>query len=241
MTAPARYSTDFRTVDLIARGVTTIVRCPVYRAGELAIPTSGTVTIYDETYAAIVTAASVTITDGVATYSVAGATTTGRVLSDGWRIAWSLALPDAATYVAENSAALCRHVPQMPVSEAAIFARVPSLAPDSPGRISTRRDYSTTLEDAWTQIREMLLAKGRRHELVVTATRLREPMLLLVLSLIFEDLATGMQDGSAMRATATEYRRQFSLAWGALSFEYDVDDDGEADTRQGTGGTMWLY
>lgn len=241
MATPARYSTDFRTVDLIARGVTTIVRCPVYRAGALATPSAGTVTIYDDANTAIVTAANVTITDGVAVYSVAGATTTGLTLSDGWRISWSLTLPDAAVYVAENSAALCRHVPQMPVAEAAIYARVPALNPDNPGRISTRRDYSSTLEDAWTQIREMLLAKGRRHELIVTATRLREPMLLLVLALVFEDLATGMQDGSAHRATATEYRRQFSLAWGALSFEYDQDDDGQPDRRETTGATTWLY
>ena len=240
MAIAARYSTDFRTADLIRRGVTTTLRCALYRAGSLVSPTAATVSIYDETGATVVSAANATVASSVATYDVAGATTTGRTLSDGWRVSWSLTMPDGA-HVAENNAILARHVPHCPVSERDLWARVPSLDPDGSGRISTRRDYSVTIDDAWTQIQDQLLAKGRRHELVVTATQLREVTLLLALACVFEDLAAGLQDGSAMRLTASDFRRQYASTWASLSFDYDTDDDGAPDERGSAPRTVWLY
>ena len=241
MPLATRYSTDFRVADLVRRGVTTTLRCALYRGGSLVVPVSGTVSVYDAAGTAIVTAAAVPPADGVATYDLLGTATAGLELQDGWRVSWSLTMPDGVVHVAENNAILCRHVPHCPVSERDIWSRVPSLHPDSSGRISTRRDYSTTIDDAWVQIQDALIGRGRRHELVVTATQLREVTLLLVLALVFEDLAAGMQDGSAMRLSAADYRRQYAAVWSALSFDYDSDDDGTPDTRTSAPSTVWLY
>lgn len=241
MALATRYSTDFRVADLIRRGVTTTLRCAMYRGGSLVAPVSGTVSIYDQAGTAIVTAAAAVVADGVATYDVLGTTTASLQLREGWRVSWSLTMPDGVVHVAENNAILARHVPHCPVSERDIWSRVPSLHPDSSGRISTRRDYSTTIDDAWVQIQDGLLSKGRRHELVVTATQLREVTLLLCLALIFEDLAAGMQDGSAMRLSAADYRRQYATMWAQLSFDYDSDDDGTPDTRASAPQTVWFY
>ena len=241
MALATRYSTDFRVADLIRRGVTTTLRCAMSRGGSLVAPVSGTVSIYDQAGTAIVTAAAAVVADGVATYDVLGTTTASLQLREGWRVSWSLTMPDGVVHVAENNAILARHVPHCPVSERDIWSRVPSLHPDSSGRISTRRDYSTTIDDAWVQIQDGLLSKGRRHELVVTATQLREVTLLLCLALIFEDLAAGMQDGSAMRLSAADYRRQYATMWAQLSFDYDSDDDGTPDTRASAPQTVWLY
>lgn len=241
MALATRYSTDFRVADIIRRGVTTTLRCAMYRGGSLVVPASGTISVYDEAGTTIVSAAAVTVADGVATYAVLGSATSALDLGDGWRVSWSLTMPDGIVHVAENNAILARHVPHCPVSERDIWSRVPSLHPDSSGRISTRRDYSTTIDDAWVQIQDGLISRGRRHELIVTATQLREVTLLLCLALIFEDLAAGMQDGSAMRLSAADYRRQYAAAWANLSFDYDDDDDGTPDKRSAPPKTVWLY
>ena len=241
MPIATRYSTDFRVADLIRRGVTTTLRCAMYRGGSLVAPTAATVSIYDEAGSVIVSTAAATVADGIAVYDVLGTTTAGLDLGDGWRVSWSLTMPDGTVHVAENNAILCRHVPHCPVSEREIWSRVPSLHPDSSGRISTRRDYSTTIDDAWIQIQDALLSRGRRHELIVTSTQLREVTLVLCLALIFEDLAAGMQDGSAMRLSAADYRRQYAAAWAGLSFDYDSDDDGTPDARASAPRTVWLY
>jgi hypothetical protein len=241
MALATRYSTDFRVTDIIRRGVTTTLRCAMYRGGSLVVPVSGTISVYDEAGTTIVSAAAVTVADGVATYAVLGSATSALDLGDGWRVSWSLTMPDGIVHVAENNAILARHVPHCPVSERDIWSRVPSLHPDSSGRISTRRDYSTTIDDAWVQIQDGLISRGRRHELIVTATQLREVTLLLCLALIFEDLAAGMQDGSAMRLSAADYRRQYAAAWANLSFDYDDDDDGTPDKRSAPPKTVWLY
>lgn len=241
MALATRYSTDFRVADIIRRGVTTTLRCAMYRGGSLVVPVSGTISVYDEAGTTIVSAAAATMADGVATYAVLGSATSALDLGDGWRVSWSLTMPDGIVHVAENNAILARHVPHCPVSERDIWSRVPSLHPDSSGRISTRRDYSTTIDDAWVQIQDGLISRGRRHELIVTATQLREVTLLLCLALIFEDLAAGMQDGSAMRLSAADYRRQYAAAWANLSFDYDDDDDGTPDKRSAPPKTVWLY
>ena len=61
MALATRYSTDFRVADLIRRGVTTTLRCAMYRGGSLVVPVSGTVSVYDAAGTAIVTAAAVAV------------------------------------------------------------------------------------------------------------------------------------------------------------------------------------
>lgn len=239
MAVPVQYSARLDLPDLIERGRTTTLRCRVYRAGSLATPSSGTVSIYSADETAIVDAQAVTTTSGSATYDVAGATTSSLDLEDGWRVVWTLAMPDGRTYDYRNEAALVRHAPAPVVTEQVIYARVPSLNPVGQAPISARQDYSTTIDEAWTEISTRLLRAGRRPWLVISPSRLREPHLLLTLALVYEDLAGRVNPAHAEMARS--YREQYEQSWARLELVYDYDDDGDADDQPATArGSLWL-
>ena len=80
------YQVRFPLPSLLERGIDTVIKAPVYQSGALVAPSAGTVTIYDDSNTARVSAAAVTITDSVATYTVTAGTTSGLTLADGWRV-----------------------------------------------------------------------------------------------------------------------------------------------------------
>ena len=85
------YQVRFPLPSLLERGIDTTIKAPVYQAGALVAPSAGTVTIYDETNTAKVSAAAVTIAGSEATYTVTAGTTSG--LTSDYRPAWSLPSP----------------------------------------------------------------------------------------------------------------------------------------------------
>lgn len=239
MAVPVQYSARFDTVDLVERGRTTLLRCRTYRAGTIASPSSGTVSIYDSTNTLVVSAAAATVSDGWATYSLLGSVTSALDPADGWRIEWSLVMPDGNTHSYRNEAALCRCVPSPVVTEAVLYARVPSLDPSHPAAISSRAEYSDLIDEAWVDVTNRLLAGGNRVELVLSPSSLREPHLLLTLSLIYEDMAGRLNP--AHMDMARSYREQFEASWKRLDLRrYDTNDDGEPDTRRSARGSIWV-
>jgi hypothetical protein len=69
---------------------------------------------------------------------------------------------------------------------------------------------------------------------------LRETLMLLTLTGIFEDFATRLTEGFAIQAA--EYRRQYMAERAGLSFEYDLADTGRSDGRRkrSASPTVWL-
>ena len=212
------------------------LQCPVYRGGQLVAPTGGTVTLYDDGNNVIVNAQTVTISNSIASYSVSGATTSGLDLARGWRVEWSLTMPDGLAHTFRNEAGLVRCVPFPVVSELALYRRCPALDPAGPACITRSTDYQPAIDDAWITIRNRLDELGTRVELIVSPTRLRESHILLTLAVIFDDLASR---NPAHQATAESYRKQFEAAWARSSIEIDTDDDGEGDTVRPTRPPLW--
>ena len=251
MPRPVDYAPRFEVVDLVQRGLTTLLACPVYRSGELAVPTQAgsTVTIYDESGTAVVSAAAVTVTDGVATYALLGSTTSSAAvtvtdgvatysllgsttsaleLGRGWRIEWALLMPDGIVHTFRAEAGLVRCAPSPVIADPALFARVPSLNPRGPGQpLTSRTSYQGAIDDAWIRLRNDLDQVGHRVELVVSNTALREPHLLLTLSAIFADLAAR---NPAHQMQADKYHEQYTAAMARAVLAVDTDDDGDGDT-----------
>lgn len=223
----------------IIRGRDTILQCPVYLSGALVAPNSGTVMVYDEADAEIVSAAAVTITGSIARYTVTGATTTALELSDGWRVEWTLVLT-TGTITPRNEAALVRTALYPVVTDADIVRRVKSLDPGGTAPITAQTTYQDYLDEAWTTIVLRLIGMGRRPWLVLSPSALRGVHLELTLAFIFEDLASRLQ--SAYEVRAQQHRAAFEAAWKTLTFRYDVDDDGSAEGQGRTSGpgTLWF-
>jgi hypothetical protein len=236
---PTLYSARFDCPDLLQQGRDETVQCRMYRAGAPVAPTEAgsTVTIYDEDGDEVVSAEDVTVADSVATYDVDAAITASLDCSRNWRIAWSLVMPDGVVHLVENRAALVRRVPHPNVTEAALYARCPALDPASPTCISSRTEYSSTIDEAWFAIINRLVESDLRIEDVVNPPSYREVHLCLALSMIFQDLATRLN--AAYRDIAADWRAQYEAAWGRLSPEIDTDDDGIADDIGSARGPIW--
>ena len=155
------YQVRFPLPSLLERGIDTVIKAPVYQAGALVAPSAGTVTIYDETNTARVSAAAVTITDSVATYTVTAGTTSGLTLADGWRVEWSLTV-SGGTVRAVNEASLVRQIVRPMISDVDIFRRVPALDPSSASVITSESNYQDYIDEANTEIQLRLISAGRR-------------------------------------------------------------------------------
>lgn len=235
--AEVLYTARFQLPTLIERGRANLIQCPVYRAGALVQPSSGTVAIYDQTNTAVVSAAAVTITSSIAGYSYNPAST--LTCCEGWRVEWALVMLDGVTHTFRNEAALVRNLPSPSVTEADLYRRVSSLDPSGTAPISKSADYADKIDEAWVHICNRLIEAGNRPNLIVSPSALRDAHLLLVLAMIFEDFATRLN--AAYIEQARLYRDQFAAAWGRVRLTYDLGDDGAADIgKKATQSTVWL-
>jgi hypothetical protein len=241
MAVPTLYTARFDLPDLIERNRDTDLVCRTYRAGAIATPTSGTITIYDRSDTVIVNAAAVTISGGWATYTVAAATTSALELEDGWRVEWTLAMPDGETHTFRNEGVLCRCAPAPVVTEETLYARCPALRPKVAGGrnpISARSEYAEVIDEAWIELSNHLLSEAARPERVLSPSAMRHAHLSLTLALVYEDLAG--RNNPAHIEMARHYRELYSSALARLDLAYDADDDGRADERRGARGPVWL-
>src|SRR5687767_1243916 len=100
MPAPVLYSAEFPRPDLIQKGRTELLVCQTYRHGQIATPTvhaSSIVTVVDGNDDEVVEAA-VALTDGFASYSLAGASTSALDVSRDWKVRWALLMPDGIVH-----------------------------------------------------------------------------------------------------------------------------------------------
>lgn len=232
------YSARFELPDLIERGRDNLLMCRVWRLGALAAPSAGTVSVYDASNTAVVSAQNVTVTDSVARYNVVNATTSSKQLEEGWRVEWRLTMPDGVVHTYRNEAALVRCQPAPSVSEEDLYRRCSSLSPNG-NSITGLQEYSSYIDEAWVSIQARLLAQGRRPWLVIASHALREPHLLLALAMVFEDLASRLN--IAYTEQARMYREQYEASWSRMRFVYDADDDGQAEVKRRPGMTsVWL-
>jgi len=239
-TADTLYSARFPLPELLERGRDNLIRCFVYRDGALVAPSSGTVSVYNASNVAVVDAAAVTIVSQVAQRSVSGASLSSQALGDGWRIEWSLLMPDATTRLFRQDGALVRSSFVPPITDVDLFRRVSGLDPSNSARVSTLDDYQDYIDEAHVEINNRLISAGRRPWLVVSPSSLRQAYLYLTLALIFEDFATRLDD--AYSNEAKRWRSHHKVEWDALSFRYDETDAGAVDTsrRKATTATFWL-
>lgn len=235
------YSARFLLPTFIERGRDNVIKCAVYRDGSLVAPSSGTVSVYDDGGAAIVNAQAVTVTGSVAQYTVTNAATSGKALDDGWRVEWSLAMPDSVTHLFRNDASLVRAALYPVLTDADLYRRVSSLDPSDNDAITNATTYQQYRDEAWTAIQNRLIAMGNRPALVASPTALREAHLLLTLAYIFEDLSTRLNE--AYEGRAEMYRRHYDQEFKRLTFKYESDEEAgttDANYRRNAYPTVWL-
>jgi len=237
-----RYSARFDLPDILERNdIDQIIKCRTRLDGAAAEPTSGTVSVYRADGTAVVDGQAVTVSGSVAQYTITAATLASESLGWEWRVEWTLVMPDAASHVFRNDAALVRMRLYPMISDADLFRRVAALDPSAPASITTETNYQTWIDEADVVVQGRLLQDSKRPGLIMQPSALREVFVTLTLALIMENLA-GMLDES-FGARAFDYRKQYEAAWSRMRFSYDETDSGLSDgkvKRSGRSGTLWL-
>ncbi len=234
------YSARFLLPDYIVREQENVLSCPVWRDGALVAPTAGTGTVYDSTDNIVHTQA-VTITGSIASITIpAGTLPSTLSLGSGWRVEWELTV-GGSPFFARNKAHLVLSELVPVVTDADLFRRQRGLDPSGPNPISKRTDYQDSIDEAWVTLLGMISGKGPLPFLIMEPTALREPHILLTLSLVFDGL-DARTDHDKFAVKAEDYRQQFKDAFAGLAFEYDSDQDGKADSRRkrAASSTIWL-
>ena len=232
------YAARFRTSETIERGRQQALTCPTQRAGATATPTSGTITIYRPDQTVLVTSAVTIPGGGIATYSLAAATTTAEQLGEGWLVEWALVMPDSVTHTFRNDASVVRRSLYPVIADADLTLRHSDL-PDLLASGTT--SYQNYLDESFATIQNRLISQGRRPYLVIQPSALREAHLMLCLHMIFLDFSSSAGDGR-WQALADHYMRAYTDAWAQLKFTYDETDENRVDptSKKGASSTVWL-
>lgn len=240
--ADVLYSARFQLPELLERGRNNAITCPVYRAGALVAPSAGTVSVFDASGAAVVSAAAVTITGSTATYTVLSTALASSSYGEGWRVEWRLVMPDGTTRTFDVEALLVRRALFPVITEADLYRVSSALDPAGAACIHSEPSFSPKIDEAWIQIQGRLLAQGRRPNLVLSPQAMRDPHLYLTLALIYDDFSTRLNQAYA--ATGMAYRAEYEAALTRTRFLYDDEDDtGVSGSRSRKGpsvSTMWL-
>ena len=233
------YQARFITPAYIERDRDTLLTLGLYSAGALAAPSSGTISIFDAAGVAVVDGGSVVITADEATYTAKTSNHGSLSLSSGWRVEWSLTMPDGYVHVVRQDAALVRMRLHPVITDADLLARHTDLTNLRPSALTSYEDY---IIEAWREIVGQLEERGRRPYLVISAQALRGVHLYTTLGLIFRDFAGSGDPTNRWFVEAERYEARAREAWASLTLAYDEDDDGKADSTRRSGGmtSVWL-
>lgn len=222
-------------ITLLERGRANVLELALWRGPVLSPPAAATVTLTAASGAVLVAAGAASIVEGVARYTVASGVTTGQDLGDGWLVSWEA---DGRTY--DHTAALCRRVPYPVITDLDVYQIAPYLDPSTPSPVTREPTLERYRTGAWIEIQHRLLQSGRRPWLIVDAAALREPHLMLTLAIVHDALGARGRSGEGMVETAARYRARYERAMGAMSIQYDDDDDGTPNRTRSQTGALWL-
>lgn len=237
------YRARFELPELIEQGRTNALQCRVYSSttGALSAPTSGTVSVYDATNTAIVSAGAVTVTGSIATYSLLSTLLTSPALGDGWRVEWALLMADGVVHTFRNDGALVRRLLYPCWTEADLYRVCSPLDPSRADCIHTETAFSDKIDGAFYEMERWLISRGNRPNLIINPSALYDWGVLLTVALIFEgDMSTRLN--AAYAETAKMYRERANVARGQIRMVYDETDSGsrtKTATRAGE-PTVWL-
>ena len=217
------YTFSVSVPDFIERARTKVLKMPAYRDGAIAAPASGTFTLKDSSGTVYVSASAVTVSGGVAQYSLAAATIPSTVaLGNGWIEEWALVMPDGTTRTPRRMAAISLKelFPTVSLGDArALHSTIDQVLADTDSTGQAKLDF------AWGAVYRRIVSAGHKPYLILNAEALHEPLLYLWLHLIFNDAKTSMGDGT-YKEHAADYKLAYEDAWKVLQLTYDTEEDG---------------
>lgn len=210
--------------DYLERARTQTASLPIYLDGELAAPTAGTFTLFDQS-TTVLDSGAVIITDDVATYEIVAAILPSTLsLGHGYREEWVLLLPDGTTRTYPRDAAVVRSAPYPVVTDADLLAVYSDLTRQLAEGVT---GWAVQREEAWKRVIGKLESAGIFPDHIANAWSLRRYHLELTLEIVCTDYHR--RAGGRWLELAEQHARQASFAWRELRFIRAAGDDGVAE------------
>ena len=232
------YAPRFLTTTQIERDRDTPLSLTVYHQASSVTPSSGTISVYDASGSAVVSGAAVTITGGAATYTVSASSVSGKSFGSGWRVEWTLVMPDTYTHLFRNDAALVKVRYGMLTTDQDLYDLHPELSSYLPSGQTT---WQIQRERAYANVYGRLESRGRPPYLIVGRAAIKPLEMYEALSIICLALSgTGSEDNKWSRL-AELYRARVDQMFDTVNFSYDETGDGQSGHhRTAARSSVWL-
>lgn len=230
----ATYTPRIRAPLLLVRGSDTRVELEVWSESGLAEPASGTLTVYDDQDAVVVSAQALSVdaTTKRAYCTVPAASLPSTLeFSDAWRASWAVSV-GGTSEVFHQDAQLIRRPWRPSVTQQDLIDACPQLANSyDPDDQDDCRALARLIRAAVEDVQAKMCSDGHRPWLVFDPWRLNRYAVLTALGRVFRSHLFD-QDSSnfaALDKLAQTYEEQAATEWAGMNFRYD-------DAQTGKGG-----
>jgi hypothetical protein len=211
----------------VQKGRAETVDCPLYDGrGQPVAVTAGTYSLLDPNGAAVIDAATATITAGVASYALGSTFADAYTLPQTpWRERWVL---DGATF--ENEVHVCRVAPVQHVTAEDLFRLHPQWRMQLP-RSRTSSTYDEPIAVAWEETIQRLIADGHLPQRVLNWWAVAVIHKYRAAALVCRDFTADNPNDNRWQALGLQYDARAEAEYTErLAFQADADEDGIAET-----------
>ncbi len=234
----ASYTPRIRAPLLFIRGADTRVELEVWSESGLVAPASGTLTVYNDQDAVIVSGQSLSVdaTTKRAYCTVLAASLPSTLeFSDAWRASWAISIGGTAE-VFHQDAQLIRRPWRPSVTQQDLIDACPQLAQsyDADNQDDCRA-LARLIRAAVEDTQAAMCSEGHRPWLVFDAWKLNRYAVLTALGRVFRShlFDQDAANFSALDKLAQTYEDQAGTEWGKMNFRYDDAETGKgADQAQ---------
>lgn len=224
----ASYALTRQVPYLLERGALQTLEAPIRHGkdGSLQAPDAGgTITILKPNAEELVSAQTITVSGGQATYALTPATT--LALGAGYEVRWSLSFGGVAYPAFRLAAYLCEYVPHCPISVLDLFGGegIPELkyrVPQAQGSNGDDVGWQPQVDAAYFAFLRMLFDNGQKPWLLREATGYRQWVLTRALTLCVQGIQHGADSDWAQHAKAQAFAMKRAQA--GLRLQYSDDD-----------------
>ena len=212
--APTLYTARLIGPEILEKGASNGLSCPVYRGGALVAPTSGTLSVWTPSNELLVNGQAVTVAGSIATYTISSGTLAAHTPSDGWRFEWTLLIAGSTHVFSQDGSLVYRRLYPV-ISDLDLERAHTDLARRRP---STEASWQDAIDEAWARLESRLIAAGKRPWLILAPSALRDAHVFLTLSIIYGDFASTGGEASAEWSVMNRYESKYEDAWKELTF-----------------------
>ena len=157
-------------------------------------------------------------------------------LSDNLQERWAIVL-SGITHTLIRQVYLVRFVPKEVITDLDVAAGHTQLARL---RDDDEADFSRQRDEAWVWIQRELISRGRRPDLVLDSSALRDAHIFRTRFELFRDYASSTTTDQRYQKLADDYETRAQLAMDTVPTRYDSDEDGFDDDGPAVGLTPTL-